>query len=79
MITVPGTPGSETPSQISHDLLSVMRLSSTPPTRYLMLKVAYIPQTNEQPLGGAGSLGTDELEDCHRDKQGVFYTNTEYT
>ena len=30
-----------TPSQISHDLLSVMRLSSTPTTRYLMLKVAY--------------------------------------
>ena len=34
-----------------------------------MLKVG-IPQTNQQPLGGAGSLGTDELEYCHGDEQG---------
>ena len=45
MRTAPGTPcrirNPFTPSQISHEHLSVMRLSSTPTTRYLMLKVAY--------------------------------------
>ena len=34
-----------------------------------MLKVAYHAQTNEQPLGSARSLGTDELKHSHGNKQ----------
>ena len=68
MRTAPETPGSETPSLPQKLPRNAFKKEKHLPNLLVVPDAkGGIPQTNEQPLGSARSLGTDELKHCHGD------------